>query len=167
MAKTPFGIPYIVRSNRGHPVFLHAWATWCPTCRQADPVVSKVLRELRPQGLRVVSLSLDRAVGPVNAYLKRHPTPWGHYWIKPHREGALRDALSQVGAKFSGMIPYSAVFNGEGRLVKQWVGGRSAEHYRAALLPVMEASEGTSPEPEAGDEVSGWVLQEDGTWLRP
>jgi thiol-disulfide isomerase/thioredoxin len=48
-----------VKASRGHAVLLHFWATWCMPCLEELPLVEKLVRDLKPRGVDVLSLSLD------------------------------------------------------------------------------------------------------------
>jgi len=43
----------------GKVVLLNVWATWCEPCRIEMPSIEKLHRELGPQGLAVVAISVD------------------------------------------------------------------------------------------------------------
>ena len=43
----------------GKVVLLNVWATWCEPCRVEMPSIEKLHRELGPQGLAVVAISVD------------------------------------------------------------------------------------------------------------
>jgi len=44
---------------RGKVVLLNIWATWCNPCRIEMPSIESLQRELGPQGLRIVAVSVD------------------------------------------------------------------------------------------------------------
>ena len=43
---------------RGKVVFLNFWATWCIPCRQEMPMMEKLHREFKGQGLEVVAINI-------------------------------------------------------------------------------------------------------------
>lgn len=48
---------------RGEVVLLNIWATWCAPCEQEMPSIQRLHQELTPEGLRILSVSIDEA-GP-------------------------------------------------------------------------------------------------------
>lgn len=57
------GRPVALSELRGEVVLLNVWATWCGPCRDEMPSMERLHRELGPQGLRVVAVSVDGAPG--------------------------------------------------------------------------------------------------------
>lgn len=59
------GRPVRLEDLRGQVVLLNIWATWCGPCRDEMPSMERLHRELGPQGLRIVAVSVDAAPGAV------------------------------------------------------------------------------------------------------
>jgi peroxiredoxin len=57
------GRPVRLEDLRGQVVLLNIWATWCGPCRDEMPSMERLHRELGPQGLRIVAVSVDAAPG--------------------------------------------------------------------------------------------------------
>ncbi len=51
--------PKKLEDYKGKVVLLNVWATWCEPCRVEMPSIEKLHRELGPQGLAVVAISVD------------------------------------------------------------------------------------------------------------
>ena len=47
-----------LKDLRGKVVFLNFWATWCTPCRQEMPMMEKLHREFKGQGLEVVAINI-------------------------------------------------------------------------------------------------------------
>ncbi len=43
----------------GEVVLLNIWATWCAPCEQEMPSIQRLYQELSPEGLKIVSVSVD------------------------------------------------------------------------------------------------------------
>lgn len=44
---------------QGEVVLLNIWATWCGPCEQEMPSMERVHRELAPEGLKILAVSID------------------------------------------------------------------------------------------------------------
>lgn len=49
----------------GAPTLLHFWASWCASCREEFPALDRLQRDLGKDGLKVVTVSIDRMGWPV------------------------------------------------------------------------------------------------------
>ena len=51
------GKRWALKDSRGKVVFVNFWATWCVPCRQEMPMMEKLHREFKEQGLEVVAVN--------------------------------------------------------------------------------------------------------------
>jgi thiol-disulfide isomerase/thioredoxin len=61
---------------RGQVVFVNFWATWCPPCREEMPSMVRLGQELMqkyPGRFRMVAMSVDDELAPVNEYFGAPP----------------------------------------------------------------------------------------------
>ena len=63
------GKTFDLAAQRGHPVIVNFWATWCAPCRSEMPALNAYYRRHRSDGLVLIGLSLDkeRALASVRA----------------------------------------------------------------------------------------------------
>ena len=52
---------------KGEVVLLNLWATWCAPCRVEMPSMERLYRELGPEGLKIVAVSVDQLGGDLRA----------------------------------------------------------------------------------------------------
>jgi peroxiredoxin len=45
--------------QKGHPVFLNFWATWCPPCVDEVPALEDLARRLKGTDMRMIAVSVD------------------------------------------------------------------------------------------------------------
>ncbi len=121
-----------VAAERGHPLLVVFWATWCQPCIEEMPDLVALHRE-SPEGLRVLAVSLDVFLsGPearriVTEYLGQHPLPLDHA-IYSGNQDSLFSAFDMPGN-----IPYAILYAADGRVVKRFSGSVSLAEIRAAL----------------------------------
>lgn len=60
-----------LRDYRGKYVLLNFWATWCPPCIQELPSLNTLHRELEPNGLVVLGISVDENKQAYENFLER------------------------------------------------------------------------------------------------
>jgi peroxiredoxin len=58
---------------RGKVVVVDFWATWCEPCREELPVLNRLYRRHRSEGLVVVGVSVDNAEDNVREFLGEFP----------------------------------------------------------------------------------------------
>ena len=49
--------PWRLAAERGHPVLLNFWASWCEPCRAEMPSLERLAQSQRDAGLRVVAVN--------------------------------------------------------------------------------------------------------------
>ncbi len=62
-----------MRALRGKVVLVDFWASWCEPCREEMPVLNRLQREYREQGLVVVGVNIDRDEANMTRFLRRTP----------------------------------------------------------------------------------------------
>jgi len=53
-----------IEADRGHPVLVNFWATWCLPCIHEMPLLNDIQKRGAPHGLRLLAISLDSFVYP-------------------------------------------------------------------------------------------------------
>jgi peroxiredoxin len=66
------GSTFRLSEQRGKPVFVNFWATWCPPCREEMPAMERLWRAQKARGLVMVAVSLDTDPKVVAPYVKEH-----------------------------------------------------------------------------------------------
>ena len=55
------GKTFDLAAQRGHPVIVNFWATWCPPCREEMPALDAFYARFHGQGVELVGISADRS----------------------------------------------------------------------------------------------------------
>ena len=118
---TPEGGELALSKLRGRPLVLNFWATWCPPCIKELPALDRFHREWSGRGWQVVGLAVDNTAA-VQAFLQRQPLgfPVG-------MAGLEGTSLSRQLGNEQGALPFTAVFDREGRQVQRKLGQTSFE----------------------------------------
>jgi len=113
-----------VVAARGKVTLLVYWAAWCPDCRHELPDLEAYAAELGPKGLRVLSYSIDEDPAPLTKLLAQGPIKLDYRRIAPNDKEAIIRATRTVGGAYTGGIPYMALFDKSGKLVREWTRGK-------------------------------------------
>jgi thiol-disulfide isomerase/thioredoxin len=100
----------------GRPVLLNLWASWCGPCIKEMPELDRFAAAQGANGVQVVGIALDERAA-VEAFLRTTPV---RYPILLDAAGP-RDAGVRLGNR-GGVLPYSALIDAQGRLVKERIG---------------------------------------------
>jgi thiol-disulfide isomerase/thioredoxin len=100
----------------GRPVLVNLWASWCGPCIKEMPELDRFAAGQGVKGVQVVGIALDDKAA-VEAFLRATPV---RYPILLDTAGP-RDAGVRLGNP-SGVLPYSALIDAQGRLVKERLG---------------------------------------------
>ncbi|GHA80869.1 TlpA family protein disulfide reductase [Cognatilysobacter bugurensis] len=100
----------------GRPVLVNLWASWCGPCIEEMPELERFAQAQGANGVQVVGIALDEA-DAVRAFLQRVPVTYAIALDAP----GPRDAGVQLG-NTRGVLPYTALIDARGRLVKQKIG---------------------------------------------
>ncbi|MBN5152436.1 TlpA family protein disulfide reductase [Stenotrophomonas maltophilia] len=100
----------------GRPLLINVWASWCAPCVEEMPELARFADAQGDHGVQVLGLALDTA-DDVRGFLRRVPV---EYPIVIETPGP-RDASVQLG-NAQGLLPYSVLFDAQGRLVKVKLG---------------------------------------------
>lgn len=100
----------------GRPLLVNLWASWCGPCIEEMPELDRFAAAQGEEGIQVIGIALDDQAA-VEDFLERIPV---RYTILVDAAGP-RDAGVQLGNP-RGVLPYTVLVSGDGRLLKQRIG---------------------------------------------
>lgn len=107
--------------HRGQVVLMNYWATWCGPCWEETPGLVRLAKELGPQGLAVVGISVDEGGrAKVRKFVEDFKVPY---------PVAFPAAMSQLAWGMQG-VPTTVLVDREGRVAKSYVGAVREEDFR-------------------------------------
>lgn len=59
-------------SFRGRIIVLNFWATWCPPCKAEMPVLNRIYRDYRDQGVVVVAVTVQSTPGAIKRFVEKN-----------------------------------------------------------------------------------------------
>ncbi len=95
-------------TNKGNPVLLIFWASWCPTCVEEIPSVNEIQKKYSSRGLKILAVDVQESRQTVLDFQKMHPMD---YPILLDENGETAEKFGLVG------LP-AAVLAGEGGEVR-------------------------------------------------
>src|SRR5262249_14807017 len=137
----------VLAQKRGRPVFVNFWATWCGPCVQELPALADLAREEEAAGASFVGVSLDSwgtgggagtqergGQGPADAR-----TAYANY-MSTGDQDPLLEAF-----RMSGALPYSLLYDAQGKQVKAWEGTAVIPEVRSAIAAIATGRPAARP----------------------
>jgi thiol-disulfide isomerase/thioredoxin len=128
-----------VKKPGASAVLVNVWATWCTPCREEFPDLLHVARELAPQGLRLVLVSVDFP-GDEEVTTK-FLTSQGVDFPTFRRTGKDETFVDGLEPQWSGAIPATFLYDASGKLVRFWEGKASYPVIKKRALKALEPKE--------------------------
>ncbi len=116
---------------QGKVLLVNFWATWCPPCRAEIPSFIDAQQRFGAQGLQVVGIAVDDPEA-VRDFVKVYGV---NFPVLRGDEGGIEVARA-MGNRFD-TLPFSALFDREGRLVHEHPGLLTSEALEAQLRPLF------------------------------
>jgi thiol-disulfide isomerase/thioredoxin len=128
-----------VRKPGAGAVLVNVWATWCAPCREEFPDLLHVARELAPKGLRVVLVSVDfpGAEEATAKFLTSQGVDFPTF-LRIGKDEAFVDGLEP---QWSGSIPATFLYDGNGKLVRFWEGKASYPTIKKRAQQALDTKE--------------------------
>lgn len=122
------GEPHTIGSWKGKVLVVNFWATWCPPCLEEIPMFVRLQRKMGQEGLQFVGIAVDQH-DKVAQFVAKHGI---NYPIVIGQLDAIK--LAESAGNESGGLPYTLVFDRQGRVVNRLYGGLTEQK----LKPMIE-----------------------------
>jgi thiol-disulfide isomerase/thioredoxin len=117
-------------------VLVNIWASWCGPCRDEFPDVLKIRRDLGSQGVRVVLVSFDFEDARADAV--KFLAGMGVDFPSFIRAGKDEDFANGLAKEWTGVLPATLVYDGQGTLRDLREGKQSYETFRGMVEKVLK-----------------------------
>ncbi|PYN50644.1 MAG: alkyl hydroperoxide reductase [Candidatus Rokuibacteriota bacterium] len=111
--------------QRGKPVLINFWATWCGPCREEMPAMERLYLKHRERGFVLLAISVDSDVSLVKPFLQKHKLTF------PVALDAKMDLANTYGVR---ALPASFLIDRNGYLAAVALGPRAWDHRAAHTL---------------------------------
>ena len=116
-------------------VFLNFWATWCGPCKMEIPEIIELYKEMKPQGVVFLGVSLDRdksedaIVTKINKFVQDKKINYTNFI-------GNEKIVNEYGGIRS--IPTTLIIDKEGNVIETIVGARDKAAFKAAIQKAMK-----------------------------
>lgn len=132
------GVLKLVAANPGKPTLVNIWATWCGPCREEMPELLKLRSDFAAKGVHVVLVSADdgaQADSVAGEALAKFGVDFETY---VEHDSSDETFINGIDSSWSGTLPTTFVFDGEGKLAATLTGGKTYKQFAAALRSVLK-----------------------------
>jgi DsbE subfamily thiol:disulfide oxidoreductase len=115
-------------AQRGHPVMLNFWATWCPPCVDEIPALEDLARRIDGTDLRLMAVSVDENWDIVR-----------RFFAQGTRIGVLHDASKDLPKKYgTEKYPETFLIDERGLVQYRHVGAMTLEAWEREFVPRLK-----------------------------
>lgn len=131
------GRPLSLESFRGQVVVVNIWGSWCPPCRQEQPVLSKLARELEPSGVQFLGIAIREGATTSKAYTDANDVPYP----------SISDSGGKLLVGFTSSLPAVAVpttyvIDRQGRVATRLLDVATEPTLRALITEIVDENDG-------------------------
>lgn len=128
----------ILDSSKGKVTLVNFWATWCPPCVKEFPELVKLYKNYKEKDFNLVFVSLDdkdEVDSKLVPFLKKQGVNFPSYFGNFSSPESL---MTFVDKSWQGEIPYTGIYDKEGKLIKTFLGNRTYEQFETEILKVLD-----------------------------
>jgi len=127
------GLLRLLKRESSRPLLVNYWATWCDPCRDEFPDLVKIHAAYREKGLDFIVISLDDLNDiktEVPKFLRSMNARMPAYLLNVPDPGV---AIAAVDAKWSGALPATFLYDGQGKVIYKHFGRIKSAELRTAI----------------------------------
>jgi thiol-disulfide isomerase/thioredoxin len=130
------GYQKLLEQNRGKPILVNFWATWCEPCRDEYPMLNELAKQYASQGLKVIGVSMDDDGDLIlmRRFLARYKPVFPNYRKKA---GEATPFTQAVFPSWNGSLPATFFYDKDGRQVGHLFGEGPRDTYEATIRTLL------------------------------
>lgn len=121
--------------HEGKPVLFYIYTTWCGVCKKNFATINEIAREFQNTDLKVIAIAIDKDLE--GQKLMEYLDSFGNFYFEPvflsHKEG-FAEFLHKKGIKYRGVIPFTTLIGGDGRVKAKYNGVKSKNYLRNKVV---------------------------------
>src|SRR5450830_1710904 len=110
---------------------INFWASWCQPCREEMPEISAVYDKYAHRGLVVLGISVEDQ-DKMSAFANKNKISYP--LLAANMQGS---EVSDKLGNYKGVLPYTAIIDRHGKVIKTFSGSIDQATLEAALLPLL------------------------------
>jgi thiol-disulfide isomerase/thioredoxin len=126
----------IINQNKGNPLLINVWATWCAPCREEFPDLVE-LSEKYKKNITIIGISvddIDDLDSKVIPFLKKQNAEFENYLLKVVEP---EDFINLLNKDWGGAIPATFLYNKNGKQEKVLIGKQNYELFEKTVKEVI------------------------------
>jgi thiol-disulfide isomerase/thioredoxin len=131
----------LITQQRGRPLLVNFWATFCDPCRDEFPDLVKIDKDYRPHSLDFVTVSLDdidQIKTDVPKFLNEMNATMPAYLLNVSDP---EPAINFVDRRWQGDLPATYLYNEKGELVYKHIGRVNVAELRSAIEKAVKKTD--------------------------
>lgn len=130
------GYQKILQQNKGKPLLVNFWATYCEPCRDEYPLLNELAKEYGPRGLKMVGVSMDQDGDLIlmRRFLARYKPVFPNYRKKQGDEEGFRRGVMPG---WNGSLPVTFFYAKDGTMVAHQIGAGDRNSYETSIRMLL------------------------------
>ena len=112
--------PYAIPVNNTKNTLIQVWATWCPFCKKQNTYLEKLYKELPPNSLNVITISIDKNPLLAKQYMENNQYTFPAVMMTPE----LQKSMGKVKG-----IPILIILDKNNKIIYREIGEIFPEEY--------------------------------------
>ena len=114
------GSTYALQANNNKNTLIQVWASWCPFCKKQNAYLEKLYKELPPNSLNVIAISIDKNPLLAKQYMENNQYTFPAAMMTPE----LQKSMGKVKG-----IPILIILDKNNKIIYREIGEIFPEEY--------------------------------------